>query len=234
MAKKRKRHETHKINYNANLSKNERYRIDLYRTASTLLPNLQSFRKSLAKVANNRLRELEAAGLDFYAYDIAADYLRTRLPEGKKKLRFSESLKPTGSEKDIKHEITVLQGFLSMPTSTVSGMRKVEKKRIATFSNWKPADKKNNENYKGINMGKVAQTKVFYKFLNSKAFENLRKFYSSEQIFKAYIDGNISGTKSQKKIQQAMTDYVNSTQRKSITGLYESVGATPIPNSANK
>ena len=220
-----------KINYNANPGNNPRYQVDVYRTASTLLPDLKTFRKSLAKVANNRMRELEAENLDFYAYDMAADYLRTQGKKGK--LRFSESLDAKGVA-DIRREITVLQGFLSSPSSTVAGQRKIEQKRIETFGNWKPAHQKKNANYKGVDLSQQAQTKTFYAFLNSNAFKDLRKFYSSEQIFRAYKNGNVDGSKAQKKIQQAMTEYVKTTRKPSVQGLYESVGAKAIPNSANR
>lgn len=219
-----------KIIYNANPGTNKRLQIDVYRTSPVLIENLDSMRRSLAKQANNRMRALEKAGLDFYAYDIAADYLRL---QGKKKdhPRFSEQLNPKGV--DLRREITVLQGFLSMPTSTVAGMKKVEAKRVQTFGDWKPKAQKNNKRYKGIDLSAQAQTKVFYKFLNSEAFKNLRKFYSSEQIFRAYKEGN-ANIKNQKKLQQAMTDYVKTTQKKSIKGLYQSVGAKVIPNSENR
>lgn len=220
-----------KINYNANPGNNPRYQVDVYRTASTLLPDLKAMRKSLAKVANNRMRELEAENLDFYAYDMAADYLRTQGKKGK--LRFSESLEAKGVA-DIRREITVLQGFLSSPSSTVAGQRKIEQKRIETFGNWKPAHQKKNANYKGVDLSQQAQTKTFYAFLNSNAFKDLRKFYSSEQIFRAYKNGNVDGSKAQKRIQQAMTEYVKTTRKPSVQGLYESVGAKAIPNSANR
>lgn len=224
-----KRKRERKIVYNANPGTNKRLQIDVYRTSPSLLEDLNEMRRSLAKQANNHLRALENAGLDFYAYDVAADYLRLQGKKGK--LRFSESLNPKGV--DLRHEITVLQGFLSMPSSTVAGMKRIEEKRIETFGNWKPKAQKNNKKYKGIDLSKQAQTKIFFKFLNSEGFKNLRKFYSSEQIFKAYKEGNMQ-IKNQKKLQQSMTDYIENTQKKTIKGLYESVGAKPIPNSANK
>lgn len=218
-----------KIVYNANPGTNKRLQIDVYRTSPVLIEDLNAMRRSLAKQANNRMRALENAGFDFYAYDIAADYLRL---QGKNKdhPRFSEQLNPKGV--DLRREITVLQGFLSMPSSTVAGMKKIEEKRIKTFGNWKPKYKKNNKRYKGIDLSAQAQTKQFFKFLNSEAFKNLCKFYSSEQIFKAYKEGNKT-IKNQKILQKAMIDYVKNTQKKSIKGLYQSVGAKVIPNSEN-
>ena len=233
----RKKQSKSRINYNANTdyTTNPRYTWDVWHTKSTLLPikDLESFRRSLAKVANNRLRELENNNMAYYAYDVAADYLRTQGKKGK--LRFSEAKR---NMKDVdtfavRREIQLLQNFLSMPSSTVAGQKRIEAKRIETFGNWKPKDKKNSK-MKGIDLSKQAQTKIFYEFLNSKAFENLRKFYSSEQIFRAYKDGNVGGSKSQKKIRDAMVDYVKNERKPSVKGLYEAVGASVIPNSSNK
>lgn len=230
----RKKQSKSRINYNANTdyTTNPRYTWDVWHTKSTLLPikDLESFRRSLAKVANNRLRELEKNNMAYYAYDVAADYLRTQGKKGK--ARFSEAKKEFDPFQ-TRREIQMLQNFLSMPSSTVAGQKRIEAKRIETFGNWKPKGAKG-KNIKGIDLSKQAGTKIFYEFLNSKAFENLRKFYSSEQIFRAYKDGNVDGSKSQKKIQDAMLDYVKNERKPSVKGLYEAVGASVIPNSANK
>jgi hypothetical protein len=230
----RKKQSKSRINYNSNTeyTTNPRYTWDVWHTKSTLLPikDLESFRRSLAKVANNRLRALEKNNMDYYAYDVAADYLRTQGKKGK--MRFQESKKPM-DQLATRREIQLLQNFLSMPSSTVAGQKRIEAKRIETFGNWKPKGAKG-KNIKGIDLSKQAGTKIFYEFLNSKAFENLRKFYSSEQIFRAYKDGNVGGSKSQKKIQDAMMDYVKNERKPSVKGLYEAVGASVIPNSANK
>ena len=216
----------------------ELYLLDVYHTQKNLLPDLNKMRARLAKNANKRLRELEDAGLDFYAYDIVADYLRTHRPETDK-VRFSENpkyLEVTANNKDnlaaLKTEITKLQAFLTSESSTVQGQKRIEARRIETFGNWKP--KGSRANYKGIDLGKQAQTKQFYRFLNSETFKKLRQTFSSEQIFTAYKNGSRDGSKAQRKIQKAMKDYAQSSEKKSVKGLYESVGATPIPNSANK
>lgn len=230
----RRKQSKSRINYNANTdyTTNPRYTWDVWHTKSTLLPikDLESFRRSLAKVANNRLRELEKNNMAYYAYDVAADYLRAQGKKGK--VRFQEKEKPM-DQLATRREIQILQNFLSMPSSTVAGQKRIEAKRIETFGNWKPKGAKGKK-MKGIDLSKQASTKIFYEFLNSKAFENLRKFYSSEQIFRAYKDGNVGGSKSQKKIQDAMLDYVKNERKPSVKGLYEAVGASVIPNSANK
>lgn len=214
---------------------NELYTLDVYHTQKALLPDLNEMRARLAKNANQRLRELEAAGLDFYAYDKVADYLRTHRPEVDA-VRFSQSknyLSGKQNEAALKAEITKLQDFLTSESSTVAGQKAIEARRIQTFGNWKPKAAKNRNNYKGIDLSKEASTKQFYRFLNSETFKKLRKTFSSEQIFQAYKEGSVDGSKNQRKIQKAMKDYAESSEKKSIKGLYESVGATPIPFSSN-
>ena len=214
-------------------SLNELYTLDVYHTKKVLLPDLAEMRARLAKNANQRLRELEDAGLDFYAYDIVADYLRTHRPEADK-VRFSQSknyLSGKESEAALKAEISKLQAFLTSESSTVSGQKRIEARRIETFGNWKPKDVQ--ANYKGLDMSKQAQTKQFYRFLNSQTFKNLRKVFSSEQIFRAYKEGSVDGSRNQRKIQKAMKDYIESSEVKSIKGLFEKVNANPIPDSSN-
>lgn len=214
-------------------SLNELYTLDVYHTKKVLLPDLAEMRARLAKNANQRLRELEDADLDFYAYDIVADYLRTHRPEADK-VRFSQSknyLSGEESESALKAEISKLQAFLTSESSTVAGQKRIEARRIETFGNWKPKDVQSN--YKGLDMSKQAQTKQFYRFLNSQTFKNLRKVFSSEQIFRAYKEGSVDGSRNQRKIQKAMKDYIESSEVKSIKGLFEKVNANPIPDSSN-
>lgn len=211
------------------------YTLDVYHTQKALLPDLNEMRARLAKNANQRLRELEKANLDFYAYDRVADYLRTHRPEVET-VRFSQSVNYLSGKKNeaaLKAEIAKLQDFLTSESSTVAGQKAIEARRIATFGNWKPSSAKNRKNYKGIDLSREASTKQFYRFLNSETFKKLRKSFSSEQIFQAYKNGSVDGSKEQRKIQKAMKEYADSSEKKSIKGLYESVGATPIPNSAN-
>lgn len=237
MAKRSKATDVQRINKKnearTKKSLNELYTLDVYHTKKVLLPDLAEMRAQLAKNTNQRLRELEAAGLDFYAYDKVADYLRTHRPEANK-VRFSQSknyLSGKESEATLKAEISVLQAFLTSESSTVSGQKRIEARRIATFGNWKPKGARGS--FKGIDLSREASTKQFYRFLNSQTFKNLRKVFSSEQIFRAYKEGSVDGSRNQRKIQKAMQDYIESSEVKSIKGLFEKVNANPIPNSSN-
>lgn len=237
MAKRSKATDVQRINKKnearTKKSLNELYTLDVYHTKKVLLPDLAEMRAQLAKNTNQRLRELEAAGLDFYAYDKVADYLRTHRPEANK-VRFSQSknyLSGKESEAALKAEISVLQAFLTSESSTVSGQKRIEARRIATFGNWKPKGARGS--FKGIDLSREASTKQFYRFLNSQTFKNLRKVFSSEQIFRAYKEGSVDGSRNQRKIQKAMQDYIESSEVKSIKGLFEKVNANPIPNSGN-
>lgn len=237
MAKRPKTREVqkrNKVNENRTQKINELIQIDVYHTRKVFLPDLVEMRARLAKVANYSLKQLEEAGLDYYAYDKAAEYLRVHRPNSEN-VRFSQSTKylsGKGNEAALKAEISVLQDFLAAESSTVAGMKQIEARRIATFGNWKPKGARGN--FKGIDLSHEAQTKQFYRFLNSETFKKLRQTFSSEQIFTAYKNGSVDGSKNQRKIQKAMKDYAETSEKKSIKGLYESVGATPIPFSQNR
>lgn len=146
---------------------------------------LESRRSQLAKATNSRIRRLESARseisgerlIDARQFDITMQYL-----EDIGKRRFSESKNQKGrSDFDIKREITVLENFLAMQSSTVGGLRAVENKRVESFM------------AKGV-PEEVATSKEFYDFLNSETFESLAySMLDSEDIIdfysRAYEDG---------------------------------------------
>lgn len=126
---------------------------------------LMKRRAQLAKVANSRILGLERAKssvsgsalIEGNQYNIILDYLESR---GKR--RFSESRTKKFTEYQLKMEITVLESFLSMKTSTVGGARRAEESTVQTFID------------KGV-PEEIATSKEFYDFLSSSTFENLVK-----------------------------------------------------------
>lgn len=129
------------------------------------MPELKKRRAQLAKVANSRILALERAKSDItgnsfiegHQYNIVLDYL-----ESQRKKRFSESKTKKFTEHQIKMEITVLENFLAMKTSTVGGARKSESATVQTFID------------KGIPED-IAGSPDFYDFLSSQTFEELVK-----------------------------------------------------------
>lgn len=123
-------------------------------------------RRQLAKAANSRLLRLERAKSDITGKSLVEqsqfEYITDfYLAETRGRRRFSESLNQRDmSDMDVKNEITMLENFLSMKTSTVTGARGVERKRVETFVN------------KGVPR-EIAKSKAFYDFLNSSTFDEL-------------------------------------------------------------
>lgn len=105
----------------------------LGKTYKELLP---IYRK-LAKRADQRLVRLEKYGekrksvLD-WAYKKAA-YEAVLYGSNKEKPRFN--IKPPQSEKQLRRKIAAMQNFLyDMPTSTIAGIKEIDKKRLATLN----------------------------------------------------------------------------------------------------
>lgn len=158
---------------------------DVWRTSHTHA-ELQTRRAKLAKTANTRLLRLERAtseitGKTFNTqgqFDVVNEYLTSQ-----NKKRFSESKTKSMNDYDLKREITILEQFLAMKTSTVGGSRRAEASTIETF-----VDKY------GIPR-EVATSPEFYEFLNSETFHDLvESTLASESIFEiieqAFDEGN--------------------------------------------
>lgn len=171
---------------------------------------LSATRRKLAKRANQRLLRLERSksevtGEAYHAgaYDIAEDYLR-QIGRGN---RFSESInytktidKKTGEVSydiyRLKKEILELDTFLHSKTSTVSGNRAAERKRIETFTS--PEFGLSRE---------VVSSKGFYDFLQSEAFDYfVQNSFTSEQLMDVYNIYRESGASSS-KIRQGIAKY---------------------------
>lgn len=90
---------------------------------------LQKENRKLAKLANSRLRALEKAGLDMFAYDRAITYLET---QGRK--RFSSVLAPQSDYKGMVEQLSELVSFINSKTSTVAEARKSLQKKLDKIS----------------------------------------------------------------------------------------------------
>ena len=182
-----------------------------YQDLSKMLQReLSQTRRKLAKRANQRLLRLERSespvtGEAYHAgaYDIALDYLRTI---GREK-RFSESINYTKTINEetgetayniyrLKREILELDTFLHSKTSTVSGNKTAEQKRIETFAGEKF----------GLSRETVA-SKGFYDFLQSNAYDYfLQSSFTSEQLMDVYDIYRASGA-SNLKIRKGIAQY---------------------------
>lgn len=178
------------------------------------IDELRALRRQLAKAANQRLVRLEntkseisGESYTFGAYDIAMQYIED---SGLK--RFSENInyRPIGKDTDteaerLQGEIDVLQGFLSMKSSRIKGMRDIEAARVETFEG------------KGITF---ASNKEFYDFLNSETFKHLTSNYifTSETLVDEFQKAAEAGV-SLSDIKDAVESYRRHSKRPSVKGL---------------
>lgn len=137
-------------------------------------PELLARRRQLAKSANSRILRLERAKSDITGermsdapwFNVTKSYLDER---GKR--RFSESAKMSDySDFQLKMEIVVLEEFLAMKSSTVSGYRAIEEQRVNTFTELGVPEE-------------IARSSEFYDFLNSETFAKIaEESVTSEDI----------------------------------------------------
>lgn len=136
--------------------------------------------KKLAQVANKRLLNLEKSGMTQYAYASVKDRLHTK----KGKPRFETSLtKKTRFE--VNRELYMLEEFLNKKTSTVTGAKKAHQRVITTLR------KDRIDDFgifrKGLDLDN-SNISDFFLFLQTKEYENLKKYVSSEDIQDFFID----------------------------------------------
>lgn len=195
--------------------------LDVYRGSYTLT-ELQNIRRTLAKRANQRIVRLErgkssitgeswnefGAVIDVYSY-LESSY-------GKK--RFKESAKSLTDKAKLRREITVLQAFIGSKTSTVAGMREIERKRVQSFESgkWGTAFKTSGRRERRL---KFASTKEFYNFLNSETFIGIvSSGFTSEQIIDIY-DSARSNTANNDDVLSAMEDALKAYREKGNASL---------------
>lgn len=132
------------------------------------LPDLQRYRKSLAKKMNARIRTFERHGLGEqirYQYD----YLSNRLTKSGK---FSEAKKPKLSEQQLKDEILELRSLLEKKSSTYSGYRKSIVERANKLKEY------------GVITANDAES--FSEFMSTRAYAELEEEYSSYLLMEQY------------------------------------------------
>ena len=130
--------------------------------------------------------------------------------------RFSETLDPGMSRRQLQKEIRALQGFEEQVSSRVAGMKQIERQRIKTMTE------------AGLDPN-TARSKDFYDFLNSKTYEELLKSFTSEDIIEEYDRKARKEKTSGEEIAESFRNYLeNETGRISLKGLRKSLGTTTI------
>lgn len=180
------------------------------------LEDLRRIRRQLAKVMNQRMVRLEQAkspvtgeAYTFGTYDKMRDYL-----DAQGRNRFSEVKDVKMSASQLKKEIRILQGFEESPSSKVSGMRAIEKKRLTAFKD------------KGIDPS-VVSNKDFYDFLNGQTFERLSRIIDSDRIVEEYNRVAKEGV-SVDDIVSALDEYMSKAKRVSVKGVRRKLQMTTV------
>lgn len=151
----------------------ERINIDV-RGGGYTLEELDRMRRKLAKRANARLLSLERAGRDYWAYDIAQQYLNAR-----NRRRFSERAFK-GSERNAVRELEEIISFLNSASSTITGSKAIENKIKSSFAE------------KGVNVSELG-SRDFFDFLD---------WYNSDKRGRSKIQSAIAIDFYNKAIQQ--------------------------------
>lgn len=176
---------------------------------------LQSIRLKYAKIANARLRSLERAGRDVFAYDVATRYTgRTRNSK-----RFSESKKFSENPRDLMRDIDALTQFLNSQTSTVRGQKKLENEKINNF-----------EKKLGVS---IPDKREFWNFLSGSSFQDLRgsRKGDSNYFVDFYVRSKEEGY-SLDEINQALDEYRRG-EVKGIDELFNQTGLSFIEGNTN-
>ena len=190
------------------------------------IEDLRKIRRQLSKVMNQRMVRLEQAkspvtgeSYTFGSYDKMQDYLTAqgKAPiKGTDIRRFSETLDPGMSRRQLQKEIRALQGFEEQVSSRVAGMKQIERQRIKTMTE------------QGLDPS-TARSKDFYDFLNSKTYEELLKSFTSEDIIEEYDRKAKKEKTSGEEIAESFRNYLeNETGRISLKSLRKSLGTTTI------
>lgn len=180
----------------------KQYSLDLtdFKTAA----ELNTERLRLARIANRRLRALEAAGRDYWAYDRAVNY--TQRSRGSN--RYSQKKEWNGSIEGLKQELEELISFLNSKTSTVSGSKSVENQIIT----------------KHKSKGRVlSDPQAYFNFLQSDMYKKLANKYISSEKLQDYFDRRVEDGDTQEEIDNALQDFLND-EIHDVSELFEDAG----------
>lgn len=169
---------------------------------------LYAIRKKLAKRLNQRMRRLEAAGIDYGAIKIYKQDVARYYPGNK---GFKESLGKTKGL-SVKHEISLLQNLLNLPTSTLPGIKKIRKKAMGTFEDRYNVKFKNVQQYED--------------FITSSTWKKLEELYGSGTA----LDIIAKSQKTVSEIQKDVEDFIAKTDRYTSSDIAKQLGFKSLPD----
>lgn len=169
---------------------------------------LYAIRKKLAKRLNQRMRRLERAGIDYgaikmYRKEVARYYTGNK--------GFKESLGKTKGI-SVKHEISLIQNLLNLPTSTLPGIKKIRKKAMATF------EERYNVKFKNVQQ--------YEDFIESSTWRKLDELYGSATV----LDIIAKSQKTVSEIQKDVEDFIAKTDRYTSSDIAKQLGFKSLPD----
>lgn len=169
---------------------------------------LYAIRKKLAKRLNQRMRRLESAGIDYGAIKIFKHDVARYYPGNK---GFKESLGKTKGV-SVKHEISLLQNLLNLPTSTLPGIKKIRKKAMGTFEDRYNVKFKNVQQYED--------------FIASSTWKKLDELYGSATA----LDIIAKSQKSVSQIQKDVESFIAKSDRYTSSDIAKQLGFKSLPD----
>nr|DAI86106.1 MAG TPA: hypothetical protein [Bacteriophage sp.] len=173
---------------------------------------LYAIRKKLAKRINQRMRRVESAGIDYGAIKIFKQDVARYYPGNK---GFKESLGKTKGI-SVKHEISLLQNLLNLPTSTLPGIKKIRKKAMGTFEDRYNVKFKNLQQYED--------------FIASSTWKKLEELYGSATA----LDIIAKSQKSVSQIQNDVESFIAKTDRYTSSDIAKQLGFKSLPDALKK
>lgn len=149
----------------------------MYRDMNLSPEQMRRQLKTLTKVANQRLRALEARGVDYFAYDKASEYFDSVHREAN---RFSYDLKR--SNRDIEKEFNAIVEFLSSKSSTWTGLQATYRRAQERIEN----NINNERRQRGESAIDVSDWETFSMFLKSSQWKALKSKVDSTQIMEDF------------------------------------------------
>lgn len=160
--------------------------IDMYRAGDRSA--LVQTQTQLAKRANERLRALEKAGEEGSAAYKAAQFVI-----GEEKSRFSAASKGV-TDDDIYENLLNINKFLNAETSTISGYKQYKEDIADTLKD-------------GGFFPEDVENKQIIDFLESNAWENIKKFVYTQNVMNE-VGEALSAGASVQELEQAFNDYL--------------------------
>lgn len=173
---------------------------------------LYAIRKKLAKRLNQRMRRLESAGIDYgaikmYRKEVARYYTGNK--------GFKESLGKTKGL-TVKHEISLIQNLLNLPSSTLQGINRIRKKAVNKFESKYHVKFKNVQEYED--------------FIESETWKKMEDLFGSGTT----LDLIATSKKSVEKVRKAVESFIAKNDKYTSSDIAKQLGFKSLPDALKK